>query len=1247
MSSRKEVSSLGIDRLAQIALVAVGLIVGAHADVAQAQETVIPFMDGDARVVGDGMGNYVITAGDGSIIEYNMFSLNADRMIQFVQGGASARLLNRVVMFNPSMLNGTINADGRVYIVNPSGISIGPNGKVNAQAFYAVAGDLSNADFLNGIDRFTSPADAGSDFGNVLVDTGGEIHARDIYLIGRAIENRGTIMGTGGGLIAMVTGNNEVIIQQLGTRITVMVDGATLVDDGDFGDPSRPPFFGTSNPSGEGTARIRNSGLIQNAGGRTFLGAGDIASFAFHNTDTGRIIDTEGGQIDVRSVDGLALNEGEIDSSSEFFGGTITFKAPSVVNDGVIRAAGGSGQIYFFGNDHAFLTSGSVLSAPSGLISVGSFDNLGITIVQGTSGLTPGATIDVSGAGGLIGIFGPSFIMNGNLLADGGTTILDVSGNGQGLRVSDVRMNDDLDLSLPTSRSLTGYVLSTSLTSTTGAISLNARRDIDIDSTLTLTNDNDLFMRSRQGNIFINAGIVGARDLTVLAPTNTIFVRAPLEISDDALFQAMAISLAGGTIASGGTQQYVGDVFLGSDMALSGTQITFFREVASRDDFHSLSIDADLTTFNGRVGGDGSLGQTSRHLASLLVNGAIRLNAESIRTNGSQTYNGAFSTGFFENPADGPVVRTFVSRFNGDITFNDALNIAAAGGPESLEFLTGGSTIFNGVVGGTNPFASITTDAAGQTIIGNDITAGTLNLNDAVVMGADSTVTGTTAVNFNSSVTGTGQNLNVVSPLTNFGGNVSGLGTLTTDAIGVTNINAASVQTNAISFGDDVLANVDTSIFGNTSLNFDKSLNGAVNVQVGSNTLVRFGGNVGDTTPLASLRIDAGGTGPISQNPIVVNGSIIQAIGDILINPGGRSAPAAVATLAAMGNIVITSQTGNIFVGENEKITSLANLTIMAANGIATLNDLNAVNSISVMAATILLRARAAGNLLDFNGNTVTDRGMEVIAGDSIFMSTNPQIIGSGAQPVFATRSGANINGVFGFSLRPFADLDAGRFTFNPVLDLTVRNDSDLAPAFDNGLEFEDRVLRDPFTAEALEAIGIAVSGLDDEEFRSMLEGNHLIVETQRGGLTPETPTTNVHRLNLAAVRRMLDIHSRIFLPVPPLDSDEARADFDRELAARREEVRQVLSQAWDAYTKGGTRSNNPAAFRTYLIEAGTYPEALEYLTELESLCRALWTTGVTPLELQASENVLLGPVCPSSINVAEFREAIGVNLIG
>ena len=76
---------------------------------------------------------------------------------------------------------------------------------------------------------------------------------------------------------------------------------------------------------------------------------------------------------------------------------------------------------------------------------------------------------------------------------------------------------------------------------------------------------------------------------------------------------------------------------------------------------------------------------------------------------------------------------------------------------------TAGTTSFTGIVGGSTPLVSLTTNAGGSTSVGTSAvsTTGTQTYNDAVTLGQTTTLTATTAT-FNGTVTGNSHGLTVV-----------------------------------------------------------------------------------------------------------------------------------------------------------------------------------------------------------------------------------------------------------------------------------------------------------------------------------------------------------------------------------------------------------------------------------------------------------------------------------------------------
>ena len=93
----------------------------------------------------------LIEAGNNSIINYRSFDILAPETVRFIQPSSRSRGLNRVKSFDATRIDGSLLANGRVYITNPAGVYFGHGSLVNVGAIYAAAGTISNEDFLGGL----------------------------------------------------------------------------------------------------------------------------------------------------------------------------------------------------------------------------------------------------------------------------------------------------------------------------------------------------------------------------------------------------------------------------------------------------------------------------------------------------------------------------------------------------------------------------------------------------------------------------------------------------------------------------------------------------------------------------------------------------------------------------------------------------------------------------------------------------------------------------------------------------------------------------------------------------------------------------------------------------------------------------------------------------------------------------------------------------------------------------------------
>jgi hypothetical protein len=103
----------------------------------------------------------------------------------------------------------------------------------------------------------------------------------------------------------------------------------------------------------------------------------------------------------------------------------------------------------------------------------------------------------------------------------------------------------------------------------------------------------------------------------------------------------------------------------------------------------------------------------------------------------------------------------------------------------------------------------------------------------------------------------------------------------------------------------------------------------------------------------------------------------------ILSTAGGHDTRSIPDKATIVGEHDITIKANNFVMGQNEKFTTLGNLTIDATAS-ATLGDLVTVGNMTVTSPTITLLRRQAGSLLNAAGETIDDRGLDYVAGGDI-----------------------------------------------------------------------------------------------------------------------------------------------------------------------------------------------------------------------------------------------------------------------
>jgi len=290
------------------------------------------------------------------IVNWSSFSVGQGNQVHFSNG--SGATLNRVIGNVPSSINGLVSATGSVYLVNPSGVVVGPGGEVKTGgSFIASTLDVKDADFRAG------GALTFSGSSNASVVNLGKIGASkgDVVLIARQVRNDGSLTARNG-TAAMASGAEVVLSDgSLG-------NGKVLV--------RRPSLDG----------EIRNSGAIRAAevelranGGNIYALAGNtgraITATGVLNKGGRIFLSAEGGSVTVTQKVAARRVQANLPSATahnrtvaprgSFTGGDVVISADKVVVGAAIAARGsnGAGGTVVVTGKEVTLTSGAAIDA--------------------------------------------------------------------------------------------------------------------------------------------------------------------------------------------------------------------------------------------------------------------------------------------------------------------------------------------------------------------------------------------------------------------------------------------------------------------------------------------------------------------------------------------------------------------------------------------------------------------------------------------------------------------------------------------------------------------------------------------------------------------------------------------------------------------------------------------------------------------------------------------------------------------
>ncbi|TKD47272.1 filamentous hemagglutinin N-terminal domain-containing protein [Azotobacter chroococcum] len=278
-------------------------------------------------------------ASNRAAIDWQGFSIGQDERVTFQQPSADAITLNRVVGNDPSEIMGSLNANGRVFLLNPNGVLFGAGSRVETGGMIAsTLADVDQQAFMAGSERLVLSGSPG----DPRVVNQGEIRVSGqgtVALIGPLVTNQGLLQADGG--TAALVAANQVEIDFHGDGLTSFYlpegalpsevygaentpSGVIMADGGRVAMLASASSVASEVLNQEGYLRARS---LEVRDGEIFLG-GDY-------TDIARI----SGTLDARGGEGLSggriaidggtlhLNSSELDASGAAGGGQVLVHA--------------------------------------------------------------------------------------------------------------------------------------------------------------------------------------------------------------------------------------------------------------------------------------------------------------------------------------------------------------------------------------------------------------------------------------------------------------------------------------------------------------------------------------------------------------------------------------------------------------------------------------------------------------------------------------------------------------------------------------------------------------------------------------------------------------------------------------------------------------------------------------------------------------------------------------------------------
>ncbi|HEX4325485.1 MAG TPA: filamentous hemagglutinin N-terminal domain-containing protein, partial [Burkholderiales bacterium] len=916
-----------------------------------------------------------VTNSNGAIINWQSFSIGSGATVQFIQQNAASAVFNRVTGNSPSMILGNLNSNGRIFLINPNGVTIGAGARIDAAAFVASALGISNADLLAGKFKFEGGAGSGNvvNQGTIVTQSGGYV-----YFIGKDVENSGVIHSPNGQILLAAGKSVEIINPQspnLQVEITASNNeavnlGKLVAEGGTIG-----MFAGNIHQKGlvsATTAEVNAQGKI------VFIAKKNVELAAGSVTEANG---PNGGNITIQAQTGTATVAGTVEakgtSTPVLVSGLPTYTSDIAAQNTITVTSSASGNGQQAGQAQPVFVIATPLPAPAKP-----------AVSTDPAPAAPAPTL----TGGTVEVMGETVSLTGNASIDasgekGGGTIL-IGGD---LHGANAAVQNALHTYVDS-----GVYLNADATAAGngGKVVVWAEEDTHFVGSIsamggTLNGNGGFVETSGKGVLFFNGRVSTAARREGYS-AGTLLLDPSDVVINNGTDSAQGASFNGGTP----------DVYGGSTGASTLSWTTIDGELTNNNVVITTSGSQSPTAGNITI--QTAHSYTSSHSLTLLANQDINVNASVANGGGGDI---VMMAGWNGGSPSAPVVNTTGA---GSITLSGGVAVSTLGNIN----LTAGNSITMAASSNLNANNVNLSANAGVATLGGITAANALNVisGGTITQAGASTlnVTGSSSFNSNGTVLTLDSNNSLSGPISLSGSNVTlvnngaiVLGDSTTT--GTLNVSSAtggisqSAGAKVVAVGNTTLKASgagNTIILGNANNDFTA-------VSVTSGTTVTL-------TDTSDLNLSAvAGTGVLTAT----SGGILGVTGNVsgsTVNLTGVSISQSGGTLGSGGAAINLSATGGTIGQTGGSINTSGTVTVNAnagASNISLNRTANAMSgTINLTGATVTL---VDSNAITLGAVTATDLNVSAATGG---ISQSGVIAASGNSNFVATGSNNDIN---------------------------------------------------------------------------------------------------------------------------------------------------------------------------------------------------------------------------------------------